>query len=164
MPSLDNSWEQIRKHLRGLKKGRTARPRDIARSLGLEPAQVSGALTKMLARGEVERPAPAQYRLIDPDFQGGYPAPTREKIWRAMHVSGTFSTSDLVVLTDAHVDTVRRVAKELTKAGDLEYLGRHGNPITGEVVGRWRVRDSDQFWVTRVLGKKDGGKSKKENG
>jgi len=73
-------------------------------------------------------------------------ADVKKRIYRAMHVKGAFSASDISKLTEAHISYAQSTIRKLTKAGDLEFTGSRAH------FKYFRVRNSEKFYLERVKG------------
>lgn len=74
-------------------------------------------------------------------------ADVKKRIYRAMHVKGAFSASDISKLTEAHISYAQSTIRKLTKAGWLELTGKKGR------VKFYRVRNANTFYTNFVRSK-----------
>jgi len=117
--------------------------------------RLRGALEYMQRRGEVTTLAPHVYQYA-PDKAPGQ-AEKASRVFRAMHVKGTFCCNQVVLLTDASVPYVHAMIQRLMDEGDLEHVGKiKGN---GKVEHYYRVRHKDKFFMKHVY---EGSQRKKQ--
>lgn len=117
--------------------------------------QVRYAKKDFLKRGEILRAgekrilrqAVMHYRY-NPAWNGGYAARAtlRPIILKAMHVSGQFTVSDIIRLSDAPGRPyVGQIVKRLGNAGYLRRVGRRRCVGSNSVEALWIVNDQDKF-------------------
>jgi hypothetical protein len=141
---------RVREYVSGMVR-KTFTAQLVRMSLGLDNGKaVRVVLTDMLGRGEVARVSIGVYRYLGFDRRSpnGHTV-FLPRIYRAMHVRGTFTSKEIARLTDATVDFVGKTARRLVVAGDVEELCREQTSRFGrEIV--YRVRNSDRFYLERV--------------
>lgn len=163
MPSAPSSKlpsvpERIRVILRGLADdGGTVTPRELAFETGAGRTAVNRALRDMLRRGEIERPAPGRYRYVATGYEAR-PADLRRTILRAVMALGQFNCREIAVISGAEKTWVGAVVRDLVVSGDVELLGKAKDETTGGQAYRFRVRNADEFYLTKILGKPRGKK------
>jgi len=107
----------------------------------LRPDKVDWTLRDMLKRGEIDRIAPGVYRYAQPPD-----VPVATRACRAMHVKGSFTASDIVMLSDAERSYVNTLIRGLLAAGHLEHGGvtRAGS---GKNINVFRIVHRDRFYL-----------------
>jgi hypothetical protein len=101
----------------------------------------------LVKRGEAVKLAPGLYQYV-PE-RSPHNKEKARRIYRAMHVKGSFTPREITILTDADKSYVLATTRRLVKTGDLEFLGE----VKGEK-GRhrkvFRVRHRDNFFMKYV--------------
>lgn len=150
-------------------RGLTARARPRMRELGTftseelitalevqthkEAHGVRQVIKDLCDRGEVERTYLAcsgrrrVYKYTGKNVSKAGEAARR--IYRAMHVSGTFSARKLAMLSDVDRSYASGLIRQLLKSGDLDDAGKTESPAGGrERV--YRIRHRDEFYKRHV--------------
>ena len=123
----------------------------VARMIGESDARaVENILADFLARGEIIKKAPGRYSYKGVSKFRKKPSPVTLRIYRAMHVSRTFSAQDIVILSDATMRFVLVLIQELMESGDIVTAGKRKN-----INCRWevirRVKDQDAFYLKHLI-------------
>ena len=132
---------------------------DVAEATWLDKKQVRLILRDMLRRGEVERKEAEVPRLPRERFLWRHTGKeirwggreTREvsrRVFRAMHVKGVFTPSEVALLSGANLGTVRWLIRRLKE--ELECVGQKEN-ARGGLEKLWRIRHRDRFYRKYVL-------------
>ncbi|WP_028320398.1 hypothetical protein [Desulfatiglans anilini] len=138
--------DRVRAAAKKLGKFRAA---DIGTALAVkeygELKQIRSAIRELRKAGEIECVEPGVYRCLK-IIEG---SPVRRRIFRAMHVRGTFSVRDLVLLTDADSSYVRSVIRKLIQNGALRVAGDRPAP-SGARERTYQVGNRDRFFLDYV--------------
>lgn len=117
------------------------------------PEQVRGAIRYLRRTKEIETVENggryARYRRLAGYEKRRQPEKLR-RIFRCMHVKGSFSALDIAKVADVTRSYAEKTARYLTEKGHLEVAG-HGKNSAGARVKIYRVRHRDRF-QTEVLG------------
>ncbi len=147
---------RVREWIAGRGK-RRFRAEQVLRALGLsDDVPVRNVLTDMLSRGEIERVDQGVYRMVALKSPGrAAPSVIRPRVYRAMHVKGVFSAREISKLTDARIDTVRKIAGALLKGQEIEEVCiRRNSRFSRERI--YRIRHLDRFYLKYILDRGDG--------
>ncbi len=141
---------KVRGHISNL-KGKNFSSAEVARALNIaNVTQVQHSFIELQKQGEIERVSYGRYRFIRGKLPILKPDNRKAKIFRAMHIKGLFSASEITVLTEASRDFIYQVIEQLLKSDDLEGVGMRKN-LNGRYEKTYRVRHRDEFYKYYVL-------------
>lgn len=148
MPSPDTGQAaQVRKYLGQLDGPFAAY--QVARALNIQIKVFHWIIQRMQERREIQKVCRGWYRYI-----GGRlnlrPAPMRERLMRAMHVKGHFSSRDIAVLADTTTDTAQKNVRLFLRLGQIEHTGSR-RTLRGHTEGIYRVKDKERFLKQREV-------------
>jgi len=119
---------------------------------GKEHERAYQAMQDFIARGEViplgsdRRAKPTEYYAYNPGWHRVNKGVLNKKLFKAMHVSGNFTATDLIRLADApkrsHVD---KIIKRLRGDGYLQAVGRRPCAHGAGAETIYHVADRDRF-------------------
>jgi len=114
--------------------------------------RVQDAICELRKTGEVANVDRGRYRYAVKEPRGRS-REVESRIYRAMHVKGSFAPREVAVLADADTSYVRAIVRRLVTAGDLEKTGTEATP-KGWKENRFRVRHRDEFFLARLKGRR----------
>lgn len=147
----------------------TQQVREAARSLGtFTAADISEALKiqtykgmkklrsvihDLRKTGEIVSLSRGCYWYIE-GISGGRTNRVAGRVYRAMHIKGTFTAAEISFLSDAEGSYVRSLIRRLVKDSEIERMGTRR--AEGRAVAVFRVKDKDRFYKERVYQEKTG--------
>ena len=148
--------------------GLTGRVREAARKMGefnnsaminaldlktyKEARRVRKVIKALRKAGEIKNVREGLYQYI-PGMRYGRPSEIAKRIYRAMHVKGLFSATEVILLSEADNRYTYRVIRRLMECGDLEEAGTRRNVLNRKEV-LFRVRHKDDFYL-KYIARKD---------
>ena len=129
------------------------RAEDLCNALDIrtyaDAERIRNVIQALLKSGEFTRVTRGRYRYAGTGKEGWSRAIVT-RIYRAMHIKGSFSARQIAALSHADESYVRTVIRRLKDRGDLENTGRV-KPRTGRREMFFRICHSDNFYVEYVL-------------
>ena len=113
---------------------------DLGVTPGPERQRVRRALRDFVLRGEIYCVGNGKYRYKSAYRLGARGSPLRQRILKAMYVSGRFTVRDIEVLSHLGRNYINKVIRQLTAAG---YLAR-SDAVQGNE-RQHRITDRDKF-------------------
>lgn len=147
--------------------GLTGRVREEARKMGefnnsvminaldiktyKEARRVRKVIKALRKSGEIKNVREGLYQYV-PGTRHGRPSEIAERIYRAMHVKGLFSATEVILLSEADNRYTYRVIRRLVGSGDLEEAGSRKN-IIGRKEALYRIKHKDDFYLKYIIRK-----------
>lgn len=135
--------ERVRKAARKLKAFSVSDLAHVDYDIFISKNQVEKIIFKMRESGEVERLSLGCYRYNFGKRIRSHEV--RDRIYRAMHVKGSFSAREIAVLSDADISYIMELIRKLLKDEVLEKAGTGRSP-KGREERRLRVKHRDGFY------------------
>ncbi|MEM5786267.1 MAG: hypothetical protein AAGU11_03040 [Syntrophobacteraceae bacterium] len=148
MRKTESTARRVRNYVSQLKGAFS--PKSVAAALELEPKRIHSVFSDMIVRGEVEKLGFASYRYRTLDIGVRSTQKVRPRVFKAMHIRGTFSAREIAVLTDADRTFVYRIVRELVAASAIEFVCDQA--VKDRVIEKvYRVKHRDDFYRQYVL-------------
>ena len=139
-----------REHLQSFSRRKTFSAVEVAKALGLsDVSKVNRAFGDFYRRGEIERVSRGRYRYRKIQLKSGIIPVIKQRMLRAMHITGCFTIRKIAMLAEADRKYVTRVVRTLVKEGGVEQVGKKKN-IQGAMDKVFRVRNRDAFYLKHV--------------
>jgi len=103
-------------------------------------------------RGEIIKKGPGRYSYKGASKLWGKANPVTRRIWRAMHVSRTFSARDIAILADGTKPFVDKIIRVLAASGEVVVAGKKRN-VNGYLETIHRIKDRDGFYLKHLIDK-----------
>ncbi|MBW1666876.1 MAG: hypothetical protein JRJ66_02255 [Deltaproteobacteria bacterium] len=101
----------------------------------------------MRKSGEIASIERGVYQYVE-GVSDGRKSDVAERVYRAMHVKGMFTATEISFLSDADGSYVRSLIRKLKNHSEIEQMGTRR--IQGRPVAVFRVKDRDRFYKEYV--------------
>ncbi len=142
---------KVRGCITGFSNRKTFSASTIAR-LVEEPnaPMVRAVFANLLKRGEIIKKGPGRYSYKGISKLWKKENPVTRRIWRAMHVSRTFSARDIAILAEGRRPFVDKVIRVLVASGEVVAAGKRRN-VNGYLETIYRIKARDAFYLKYLL-------------
>lgn len=149
----DGLTARVRACISGFSKRKTFSASAVAQLIEEPNApMVRAVFANLLKRGEIIKKGPGRYSYKGISKLWQKENPVTKRIWRAMHVSKTFSATDITILADGTKPFADRIIRVLAASGEVVAAGKKRN-VNGHLETIYRIKDRDGFYLKHLIGK-----------